>query len=450
MKKLGCLLLSGIMVGSMTLPVFGWTSHPVDMSKVDVLIEGEKVYDGQTGTVLKEPVVTEEKTYNLPNGLKGFKDVPNASFWAYDAVMSMTEMGLFSGTTAPDSNGMGLFSPDYKMTKAQFITVVTRYLFANSLANMTAEGPWYAPNWNIAVEMGILTEDDFGGIEYLNTPISRQEMAYIITNVLKYKEDLPTSLIDKSQIADYHTIGGYYADYARTCYSAGILAGIDMKGTFAPLATVTRAQGAVILYRLVNPDVRVSVDLDNATNDKKDILTISKKGIVEIGDFEYPGFESLENKNTFAKVIYDFGTVSDGETTKVVPLMKFGHNFTMACEQVRYADILYIDDVKYECETNEKFIVFDIVGYNEKYEDFNITDFYITLGDKAVYPDYEKEYKEMGLEIFTHTNVEIGKYMSGYAIFKVSDEFLNTVETMRLNFYHHPTCDMIPSIEIEK
>jgi hypothetical protein len=266
MKKLGCLLLSGIMVGSMSLPVFGFTIHPVDMSKVDVYIGDEKVYDGQTGTVLKEPVVTEEKTYNLPNGLKGFKDVPNASFWAYDAVMSMTEMGLFSGTTAPDSNGMGLFSPDEKMTKAQFITVVTRHLFANSLANMTAEGPWYAPNWNIAVEMGILTEDDFGGVEYLNTPISRQEMAYIITNVLKYKEDLPTSLIDKSQIADYHTIGAYYADYVRTCYSAGILAGVDMKGTFAPLATVTRAQGAVILYRLINPDVRVSVDLDNASN----------------------------------------------------------------------------------------------------------------------------------------------------------------------------------------
>lgn len=449
MKKLGCLLLSGIMVGSMSLPVFGWTSHPVDMSKVDVYIGDEKVYDGQTGTVLKEPVVTEEKTYNLPNGLKGFKDVPNASFWAYDAVMSMTEMGLFAGTT-PSVDGVGTFSPNATMTRAQFLVVVTRALFAAELASAEQGNTWYETNYNIAIKNGLITENDLGGFDELNKPISREEMSYVMVNAMRYNGESTEKLIDKSAIPDYDTVGAYYTDSVLICYSKGIIAGVDMKGSFAPKMTVSRAQGATLIYRLLNPEVRVSVDLDNATNDKKDILTISKKGIVEIGDFEYPGFESLENKNTFAKVIYDFGTVSDGETTKVVPLMKFGHNFTMACEQVRYADILYIDDVKYECETNEKFIVFDIVGYNEKYEDFNITDFYITLGDKAVYPDYEKEYKEMGLEIFTHTNVEIGKYMSGYAIFKVSDEFLNTVETMRLNFYHHPACAMIPSIEIEK
>ena len=109
MKKLGCLLLSGIMVGSMSLPVFGLTVTPVDMSKVDVLIDGEKiepgkVYQGNGFTfevidngdntdnkdVSNSELTENEKTYNLPYGLKVFKDVPNASFWAYDAVMSMT------------------------------------------------------------------------------------------------------------------------------------------------------------------------------------------------------------------------------------------------------------------------------------------------------------------------------------------------------------------------
>ena len=412
MKKLGCLLLSGIMVGSMTLPVFGWTSHPVDMSKVDVLIEGEKVYDGQTGTVLKEPVVTEEKTYNLPNGLKGFKDVPNASFWAYDAVMSMTEMGLFSGTTAPDSNGMGLFSPDYKMTKAQFITVVTRYLFANSLANMTAEGPWYAPNWNIAVEMGILTEDDFGGVEYLNTPISRQEMAYIITNVLKYKEDLPTSLIDKSQIADYHTIGGYYADYVRTCYSAGILAGIDMKGTFAPLATVTRAQGAVILYRLVNPDVRVSVDLDNASN------TIKEPNASNYPVFFNPSSSALTGS-------HDIVFISMSNELNYTKEMSFSLDNYIETDSFCIGEGNEKDPVVgYKAKENYFYMILGFTGYNN-FKDLDISNYKVALSkDKGK----NLNIADNTYYIFDKTFVEKGDFISGFAVFELPNELKNYLD----------------------
>ena len=147
MKKFVSLLLSGLMICSLSVPTFGLTVTPVDMDKVSV------------GGITQEI----EKIYNLPNGLKSFKDV-HSSFWAYDAIMSMTEKGLFAGTTEP-IDGIGTFNPNGVMTRAQFITVITRALFANSLANMTTEGPWYAPNWNIAVETGILKEEDLGGFE---------------------------------------------------------------------------------------------------------------------------------------------------------------------------------------------------------------------------------------------------------------------------------------------
>ena len=47
MKKKMSAVLCLVMVGSMSLPVFGLTVTPVDMSKVDVLIDGEEIEYGK-------------------------------------------------------------------------------------------------------------------------------------------------------------------------------------------------------------------------------------------------------------------------------------------------------------------------------------------------------------------------------------------------------------------
>lgn len=286
MKKKMSALLCLVMVGSMSLPVFGLTVTPVDMSKVDVLIDGEeieygKVYQGDGFTfefiksedifspelIEKEKQMLEEggaKTYNLPNGLKSFADIP-PSFWAYDAIMSMTEMGLFAGTTPP-VDGVGTFNPNATMTRAQFLVVVTRALFAAELASAEQGNTWYETNYNIAIKNGLITENDLGGFDELNNPISREEMSYVMVNAMRYNGESIDKLIDKSAIPDYDTVGAYYTDSVLTCYSKGIIAGVDMKGSFAPKMTVSRAQGATLIYRLLNPEVRVSVDLDNASD----------------------------------------------------------------------------------------------------------------------------------------------------------------------------------------
>ena len=210
------------------------------------------------------------------NNLKGFRDVvkgdPNKAGWAYDAIMKMVDKGLFAGTEKPDANGYGLFSPNSPMTRAQFVTVVTRYLYDADLQAIADEhkdsGVWYSANYEVAVDHGLITEREFAE-EDMNVAMTRQEMAMVLVRAADELGQHPKQLISPLRIADYNTIGGYYKDYVQECYSMGMICGTDAKGTFAPMGTLTRAQAATVLYRLVAPETRQAVDFSIPTQSSK-------------------------------------------------------------------------------------------------------------------------------------------------------------------------------------
>lgn len=195
--------------------------------------------------------------------LKSFSDVPS-NHWAHTPIMKMVAQGLFAGTTTPDANGVGTFSPNSPMTRAQFVTVVTRYLYADELKAMANEygepSYWFEYNYDVAIEKGILKESEFS-VESMSTPMSRQEMAMVLVRAAGEKGEHAEKLIHTQRIADYDTIGGYYKDYVRQCYSMGMICGTDSKGTFNPNGTLNRAQAATVLYRLVDASSRQKVDL---------------------------------------------------------------------------------------------------------------------------------------------------------------------------------------------
>jgi len=87
--------------------------------------------------------------------LKSFKDVA-ADRWSHDAIMEMVGLGMFSGTTTPDANGVGTFNPTGTMTRAQYIVVVTRYLFNDELNAMEQGDYWYSNNYDLAVKHGLI------------------------------------------------------------------------------------------------------------------------------------------------------------------------------------------------------------------------------------------------------------------------------------------------------
>lgn len=190
--------------------------------------------------------------------LKSFKDV-DSTRWSHDAIMEMVDLGMFSGTTTPDANGVGTFNPTGTMTRAQYIVVVTRYLYGEELNNMVAGETWYSNNYDIAVENGIIKRSEFL-ITELNKNITRQEMAMVAVRVAKAQGQKLAEAVSPDKIADYSTIDNYYKDYVRVAFAMGLISGYDDKGTFGPNDTLTREQGAMVAYRLVTAEDKGSVD----------------------------------------------------------------------------------------------------------------------------------------------------------------------------------------------
>lgn len=218
-------------------------------------------------TILALTLVLSLSTIALANEQKvsEFSDVP-ADHWAYTSIMAMTEKGLFSGTSTP-VNGVGTFSPDKTMSRAEFVTVVVRALYKDELTALPAVSkgtPWYSNAYSLAIDKGLLNKSELNGGD-LSQPMTRQEMAMVLVRAAEKNGETPSQLIDTGRIADYSTVGTAYKDYVVKAYSMGMLCGTDNKGTYAPLNSLNRGAASMVLYRLVEPSSRQEVDFSAPT-----------------------------------------------------------------------------------------------------------------------------------------------------------------------------------------
>lgn len=191
-----------------------------------------------------------------------YADVPT-SHWAYSSIAEMTKQGIFQGTGT--SNGQLLFSPEKAMTRAEFITAVTRLLYSDELASMPSGDTWYSNNYSLAIQRGLLVTEEFEGGN-LNQVCTRQEMAMILTRATyNLSGEASTEMVDPALIPDYSAIEEYYQPFVRQTYSLGLLGGVDKQGTFNPAGTLNRAQAATIIYRLIDPSSRIKNDENKVT-----------------------------------------------------------------------------------------------------------------------------------------------------------------------------------------
>lgn len=189
-----------------------------------------------TSANVKTPMVT------LPaDASSNFYDVP-ASHWSYDAVSALSTAGIISGYDAVT------FLPSNNITRAEFTKLVCAS-FGIPTANAdfvdVAADSWYNGYVGGASSYGIVGGygDTFGP----NDSITRQDAAVIVYRALK-NEDIILSgtadFTDKMDISLYAlTAVGAFKEY-------GILSG---DGTnFRPLANITRAEAAQLLYKALS------------------------------------------------------------------------------------------------------------------------------------------------------------------------------------------------------
>ena len=213
--------------------------------KVNFAVE---VVDKASDSVLTPAVVEETPK------IKAFSDVPRGR-WSYDAVMKMAEDGIFSGTTAPDANGVAKFDPEAPMTHAQFVTALVKWLYGGTAANMKPGTYWYSNYYALARANSLLL-DWYFPIDKANDPITRELMALAAVRAANKVEELTGELVPEDRIADFEAISFQLRNPVRRAFTMGLIAGYDDKGTFGPQDTLTREQAAMIIYKLMYPEER--------------------------------------------------------------------------------------------------------------------------------------------------------------------------------------------------
>ena len=243
-----------------------------------------------------------------------FSDV-KPSDWFYSFVMPVVEKGLLSGTSTP-VNGVGTFSPNQPMTRAQFITVVTNYLYGDEVAQMPKGAKWYSNFLQTAIEKGLIGKYDFPE-QKINEPMTRQEMAYVTIQATRSIGEADGSLVDNSRIPDYNSIGTAYRSYVKVAYSKGIIAGTDQAGTFNPLGTLNRAQASAVLNRLIEPETRKTIkDVE-----KTETVTQSTSSFVEGERHSYDivkaGTTVTRKDGTKVVLAYKYGVLGAGQNVDI-------------------------------------------------------------------------------------------------------------------------------------
>ena len=167
--------------------------------------------------------------------------------WAYANVKKLQELGIVNG------DDKGNFNPSGKVTREQFLKMLVLATNAELNSSNTAfddvdANAWYAPYVAAGVSAGLIngiTPDTFG----VGAEISRQDMAVMIVRILDAK-NIPVT--ETSEIFDDDTnISDYAKNAVYKVRDAGIINGYD-NNTFAPSASLTRAEAATVIIKLLD------------------------------------------------------------------------------------------------------------------------------------------------------------------------------------------------------
>ncbi len=175
----------------------------------------------------------------------GFNDIENVT-WAKEAIEALAAREVLAGT------GNGGFSPKAGVTRAEFIQMLMNALDIMDDSAQTdftdvGEGSWYYKAVASAQKLGIVSGKSDGSYG-INDAISRQDMAVMIYKAANYTGvDLKSG--EAKKFSDDSQISPYAKNAIEAIQSAGIISGTG-GNRFAPKQNATRAEAAVIIYRL--------------------------------------------------------------------------------------------------------------------------------------------------------------------------------------------------------
>ena len=180
----------------------------------------------------------------------------------------------------------GTFRPDETLNVEQFIKLI---ISGSGIKYTNVEGThWSEPYIKKAIEKNYISENTFTDYE---KGMTREEMAQIIVNYLDNNEELESiesnKNIIKNKINDFNSIAIEKQNKVLKAYEYGILLGYP-DGTYQPQKTLTRAEGTVVIRRIIDKEAREIPDLESL---EIEVIYHPETDTYEVDDSEIPGFE---------------------------------------------------------------------------------------------------------------------------------------------------------------
>jgi hypothetical protein len=166
--------------------------------------------------------------------------------WAEGAIEGLAARKIVEGT------GEGLFQPEREITRAEFVLILingfglTDPQAVSSFRDVPA-GDWYSIAVASAEKLGIV-QGTGDRVFHADGLITRQDMAVMLYRAAKAAE-FNWSMGDSGGFIDQASIQPYAQDAVRAMKNSGIVNGRG-DGSFIPDAPATRAEAAVIIYRM--------------------------------------------------------------------------------------------------------------------------------------------------------------------------------------------------------
>ncbi len=189
--------------------------------------------------------------YSVVEYTKSFEDLEAGggadAHWSKPYVEAMASRGLTSGISDT------MFGPDYDITRAEFATLLANALDLSgaygSAFTDVKPGNWYYETVNRAYDAGLVSGVGGGRFEP-EAQITREQMAVMITKA--YAIMMGTEMKGlESTLTDMDEVSTWAMGAVKAANYQGIISGY-VDGSFKPGAFATRAEGIVMLKKLLD------------------------------------------------------------------------------------------------------------------------------------------------------------------------------------------------------